>query len=82
MRLILAFALMALYFVPTILARRRGKAGTPQMHPNNPGVFVVNLLLGWTVVGWVIAFVWATWPFDTPQYEYDYDDGYEYDDDG
>ena len=28
-------------------------------HPETPAIAVVNLLFGWTVVGWLIAIVWA-----------------------
>ena len=39
-----------LYFLPTIIARHKS---------DFMGVFMVNLLLGWTVIGWVIALIWA-----------------------
>jgi hypothetical protein len=39
-----------LYFLPSIIAHNKTNFG---------GVFVLNLLLGWTFVGWIIAFVWA-----------------------
>ncbi len=42
----------AFYFIPTIIAIIRGKR-------NKLAVFVLNLLAGWTFVGWVIALVWA-----------------------
>lgn len=40
------------YFLPTIIAmiRRSNNAG---------GVFLLNLFLGWTFIGWIIALVWA-----------------------
>ena len=41
---------LAVYFLPTIVAR-----GKKQFAP----VFLVNLLLGWTCLGWVVALVWA-----------------------
>lgn len=48
--LILLLLALACYFLPTIVATMRGKAhGTG-------GVFFVNLLLGWAVVGWFVAF--------------------------
>ena len=40
------------YFLPTIVAWRRH-------HRNLLALGVLNLLLGWTVVGWVIAIVWS-----------------------
>jgi hypothetical protein len=39
------------YFLPAILANRR--------HPNATGITVLNVFLGWTLVGWVAALVWA-----------------------
>lgn len=43
------------YMLPFAIAMTRGKA-------NRWGVFWVNLLLGWTAVGWVIALVWSCLP--------------------
>ena len=44
--------LIGLYFAPAFIAWR-------QAHPNYRGIFLLNLLLGWTVVGWILAVVWA-----------------------
>jgi len=41
-----------LYFLPTIVARGNHKLDTG-------AIFVLNLLTGWTFVGWVVALVWA-----------------------
>jgi Superinfection immunity protein len=48
----MTFLLLAtlLYFLPTIIGHNRHNAG---------GIFLLNLLLGWTVIGWVVAMVWA-----------------------
>jgi hypothetical protein len=46
------FVLLFPYFLPTIIAIVRRKA-------NAGGIFVLNLLLGWTLIGWVGALVWA-----------------------
>lgn len=43
---------MGFYFIPSIVA----SAGK---HHNAGAIFALNLLLGWTLVGWVIALVWA-----------------------
>ena len=42
--------LTALYFLPSIIGRDKRDA---------MGIFLVNLLLGWTLIGWVVAFLWA-----------------------
>ena len=54
--LTVAFAgAVALYFAPTLVARRRGVR-------NHQQVFVVNLLTGWSLIGWVIALTMAFAP--------------------
>jgi hypothetical protein len=39
-----------LYFLPAVIARKK---------PNASSVFVINLFLGWTLIGWVIALAMA-----------------------
>jgi hypothetical protein len=46
---IAVFAIL-IYFAPAIVAKDK---------PHFTGVLFVNLLFGWTVVGWVAAFIWA-----------------------
>lgn len=41
-----------LYFLPTVIAASKG-------HHNTGAIFALNLLLGWTVLGWIAAFVWS-----------------------
>lgn len=43
---------LAVYFVPTLIAALRGI-------PNAVSVAVVNLFLGWTFLGWVVALAMA-----------------------
>jgi hypothetical protein len=50
--LTLLLTLALVYFAPALIARDR-------RHPNGAAIFAVNLLLGWTVVGWGTALVWA-----------------------
>lgn len=52
MELVAPLSLVAIYFLPTIVAGVRGAK-----HSN--GIVVVNLFLGWTFVGWVVALAWA-----------------------
>lgn len=44
------FILVIIYFIPTILAINT---------KNAVGVFLLNLLLGWTVLGWLVSIIWA-----------------------
>jgi hypothetical protein len=50
--LIVVTVLLALYFLPTIVAALGHKRKTG-------AIFVLNLLLGWTLLGWVGSLVWA-----------------------
>ncbi len=43
----LAF-ILATYFAPTIIASAR-------QHPQFGSILVINLFLGWTFIGWVVA---------------------------
>jgi hypothetical protein len=40
------------YFLPTIAAMVRSKRDALS-------IFLLNLFLGWTLIGWIIALVWA-----------------------
>lgn len=40
------------YFLPTIIAIIR-------KHPNVVAILLINLLLGWTFIGWVAALIWS-----------------------
>ena len=44
--------LVSCYFMPTIIALLRDKRGAV-------GVALVNFFLGWTVIGWFLAFIWS-----------------------
>lgn len=50
--LILMLFLVAAYFIPALLAYSR-------RHHNATAITMLNLLLGWTFLGWVIALIWA-----------------------
>ena len=39
-----------LYFLPAYLARNK---------PNFTSILILNILAGWTGIGWIIALVWA-----------------------
>lgn len=45
--------IIAAYFIPTIIAQRR-------KHPNATPIFLTNLFLGWTGIGWIFAIIWST----------------------
>lgn len=47
-------ALFFIYFVPSIIAYANN-------HRNVLAIFVLNLFLGYTLVGWVLALIWAVY---------------------
>jgi hypothetical protein len=47
---ILAFAGGLLYFLPTFIAYRK---------KHFVAITLVNVFLGWTIVGWIFALIWA-----------------------
>jgi hypothetical protein len=49
-RLFWILILGLLYFLPTFIGQKKRNAGA---------IFALNLLLGWTVLGWIVALVWA-----------------------
>ena len=52
---ILTLILLALisYFLPTVVASIR-------RHTDKGPIFVINLFLGWSLIGWVVALAWAS----------------------
>jgi CHASE2 domain-containing sensor protein len=44
--------LAALYLLPTYIAYRRN-------HDNRVPIMVINLLFGWSLIGWVAALAWS-----------------------
>jgi len=41
-----------MYFLPSLIALARSKRDIL-------AIFLLNLLLGWSVIGWVVALIWA-----------------------
>lgn len=57
-QLIVIIVLMLLYLFPTLIALSRNST-------HSLPIYLFNLLLGWTVLGWVVALVWAVMPKPT-----------------
>jgi hypothetical protein len=49
---ILLIMITILYLLPTVIAYGRDI-------PQRGAVTILNIVLGWTLVGWVLAFLWA-----------------------
>ncbi len=58
--ILLVLFLVLLYFAPTFVASRR-------KHHNAMAIFVLNVALGWTFLGWVGALVWASTAVRKPE---------------
>jgi hypothetical protein len=41
---------LPIYFVPTFIGRKKKNAAA---------IFMLNLLAGWTFIGWCVAMVWS-----------------------
>ena len=50
---IIFIAVLFVYFIPSIVSAYSKKK-------NGTAIFVLNLFLGWTFIGWIVALVWAT----------------------
>jgi hypothetical protein len=44
--------ILAFYFLPALVANAR-------CHHQFAAIAVMNLLLGWTAIGWIAALIWA-----------------------
>ena len=49
---ILIAVLSLFYFLPFAIAFKKQRA-------NSGAIFALNLFLGWSLIGWVVALVWA-----------------------
>lgn len=52
MELLAPLILIGGYFLPSIV-------GMTRSHKSKDAIFVLNLLLGWTILGWIVSLVWS-----------------------
>lgn len=58
---LIPLSLVVVYLVPFCIAASRG-------HHSAVAILLLNALLGWTIVGWLVAFAWAAFgPAQTPR---------------
>lgn len=50
--IVILICALSIYFLPFTTAANR-------FHPHTASIFILNLFLGWTFFGWVLALVWA-----------------------
>lgn len=51
--IVLWVIILFIYFLPTLEAARTKKA-------NTSAIFALNFFLGWSIIGWIVAAVWAS----------------------
>ncbi|HXC27493.1 MAG TPA: superinfection immunity protein [Stellaceae bacterium] len=51
--ILMLLAVLLLYMLPTLIAYGRE-------HPHRQNVALLNILLGWTLIGWIGVFLWAS----------------------
>ena len=44
--------IILIYFIPTFIAKKKN-------HRQKTAIIIVNVFLGWTFLGWVVALVWS-----------------------
>jgi hypothetical protein len=49
-QIVVLLVCLFLYFIPAIAGAKKNNVGA---------IFALNLFLGWTLIGWVVALVWA-----------------------
>ena len=50
---IMLMLVLILYMLPTLIAFGRE-------HPRRGEIAVINIVIGWTLIGWIIVFLWAS----------------------
>ncbi len=58
--------LVIIYFLPFIIANSKNKK-------NTGAIFVLNLVLGWTFIGWFVALIWSLTHGDETEVEEEID---------
>lgn len=49
--LVILIGAVMLYFLPTLIC--------PKGHPHSSAIFLLNLLVGWSGIGWLMALIWT-----------------------
>lgn len=52
MEYVLVMSAVLIYLLPWIIAASRS-------HPQVAPIFIINLFLGWTLIGWVLTLAWS-----------------------
>jgi len=50
--ILMLLVVVVIYMLPTLIAFGRE-------HPRRQEITVINILLGWTLIGWIAVFLWA-----------------------
>jgi len=58
--IVIFFIAVIIYFLPSFNASSR-------KHPNTSSIVLLNLFLGWTLIGWVASLVWSASSIAKPE---------------
>jgi hypothetical protein len=61
--LVILAIIVGLYFIPYWVALSR-------MKNNRNAILIVNLIFGWTFIGWIVALVWAVMVDNNPRMDH------------
>lgn len=50
--ILLIIIFLVIYFLPSIIAKKNKKS-------NFRSIFLLNIFLGWTLIGWVVSLIWS-----------------------
>lgn len=59
--ILVVLAIVLIYMLPTLIAFGRG-------YPRRQDVALVNILVGWTLIGWIAVFLWASLIYVEPEF--------------
>ncbi len=51
--LIIGLVILIVHFIPSFIAFSRN-------HENRQTILILNILFGWTIIGWGVLMIWAT----------------------
>jgi hypothetical protein len=51
--ILMLLVIVVLYMLPSLIAFGRE-------HPRRQDITLINILVGWTLIGWIVVFLWAS----------------------
>ena len=54
---LIALVALGIYFLPVLICAWRN-------HPQKNSIGIINIFVGWTLIGWVVALAWSCYNFE------------------